>query len=223
MKQTCQCCGTCCRNGGPPLHGEDHSLVTSGVLSFKDLITVRRGELVVPPMASKPIVAKSEWIKIQGQGSQWCCKFLNNISNECTIYKNRPISCRVLKCWDTDAILAMAGHDLLSRMDLIDDNDPLLPFVQLQEEQIPLPDFVEIQDALNESEAHPGLLQSLSIMVQDDLHIREKVHHTFKLSVATELFYFGRPLFQLLFPLGIETCETHHSITLRFRSPEKFP
>ena len=98
MKEQCDCCGTCCRNGGPPLHKPDKPLVASGVLTFEDLVTVRRGEMVMPPMAKEPVTAQVEWIKVQGRSGQWCCRFLDMSSNTCTIYQNRPLSCRTLKC-----------------------------------------------------------------------------------------------------------------------------
>lgn len=218
MKQECQCCGTCCRNGGPPLHGEDLPLVESGILSFEDLVTIRSGELVVPPMATRPVIAQTEWIKVQGQGTQWCCRFLDIDTNKCTIYENRPVSCRALKCWDTEVIIAMAGQNLLGRLDLISPEDPLLPLVQFQEKQIPLPNLEGISDTLKNREKQQEVLGYLTAMVQDDLYLRTKAVSEFNLTLATELFYFGRPLFQLLLPLDIVTTETPHGITLQLHT-----
>ena len=218
MKQECESCGTCCRNGGPPLHAEDYTLVACGILSFEDLITVRCGEMVMPPLASEPVVARSEWIKVKGQGNQWCCRFLDLKTNFCAIYKDRPVSCRVLKCWDTDDILAMAGRNLLSRLDLIPSEDPLLPLVELQENNSPVPNLEEVRDTMKEEESGQEVLHYLTGKVQDDLHLRAQAGQEFNLSVASELFYFGRPLFQILYPLGIETLETTQGITLQFHS-----
>jgi len=217
MKKQCDSCGTCCRNGGPPLHVQDIELVKRGVLAIDDLVTVRCGELVLPPLAAKPVAAQSEWIKIQGVGSEWCCRFLDVSYNTCTIYLNRPSSCRALKCWDTDEIIAMAGHDLLSRSDLIDSEDPILQFVQLQEKKCPVPDLENIVAILTEEDQRNKLLEELTGLVNVDLQIRSQATKEFNLSVARELFYFGRPLFHLFYPLGIVTVETHQGVELQFQ------
>ena len=216
-EKKCDCCGTCCRNGGPPLHVQDIELVRTGGLVVDDLVTVRCGELVLPPLATKPVPAQSEWIKIQGVGSDWCCRFLDASSNSCTIYKQRPSSCRALKCWDTDEIMAMAGRDLLARSDLINSDDPILQFVQLHEKRCPVPDMENIVDTLIEDKQRNKVLKELTGLVKDDLQIRTQVVKEFNVSVARELFYFGRPLFQLLHPLGIAAVETPHGVVLQFR------
>jgi len=217
MKTQCECCGTCCRNGGAPLHVQDIGLVTSGVLTFDDLVTIRRGELVVPPLAREPIPARSEWIKIRGDGPSWCCVFLDVSSNTCTIYDNRPLSCKLLKCWDTAELLAIAGRDLLTRLDLIDSADPLLDIVRTHEEFCPVPDLEEVSLLAADQAGRDDLLRELARLVEVDLLIRSDVIRKFNLPVSREIFYFGRPLFQLLDPIGIAAVETPRGITLHFR------
>ena len=217
MKKKCDCCGTCCRNGGPPLHVQDIELIRAGFLVFDDLVTVRRGELVLPPLATEPVAAQSEWIKIQGVGGGWCCRFLDSSSNACTQYAHRPVSCRALKCWDAEDILAMAGRDLLDRFDLIDSDDPVLPLVQLQEKSCPVPDMENIIAQLTCESERNQLLWALTCLVENDLQIRAQAAREFNISVARELFYFGRPLFQIFFPLGINMAETPQGIELRYR------
>jgi len=217
MKKQCDSCGTCCRNGGPPLHVQDIELVRTGVLAIDNLVTVRCGELVLPPLATKPVPAQSEWIKIQGVGSDWCCRFLDISSNSCSIYKDRPSSCRALKCWDTNEIIAMAGRNLLARSDLIDSDDPMLQLVQLHGKRCPVPDMVNIAARLTEDEQRNKLLKEFAGLVKVDLQVRTQAVREFNISVARELFYFGRPLFQLFHPLGIVTFETRQGVELKFR------
>ena len=217
MKTECECCGTCCRNGGPPLHLQDAELVKSGRLKFEDLVTIRCGELVLPPLASQPVSARSEWIKIKGVGREWCCRFLDAAANTCTIYQNRPVSCRTLKCWDTNEILAMAGRELLSRADLVAATDPLLPLLHLHDKQCPVPDMEDIVASLNDEKDRDQLLSELRGTVESDLRIRSQAVREHNISLELELFYFGRPLFQLLQPLGIAVTETPRGIALSFR------
>lgn len=195
---------------------QDVELIRLGVLQFDDLVTVRRGEMVLPPMATIPVPAQTEWIKIQGVGGEWCCRFLDPVSNTCTIYENRPASCRALKCWDTTEILAMAGRGLLCRTDLIESDDPLLPLVQLQEEQAPVPDLEKIVDVIESDVGRDQVLHELNSLVQKDMMVRTQAVRDYNISVARELFYFGRPLFQVLHPLGLVIKETSKGIVLQF-------
>jgi len=217
MKQQCDCCGTCCRNGGPPLHKSDIGLVKTGILNFSDLVTVRRGELVLPPLATRPVSAEVEWIKIQGRDGDWCCRFLVTASNTCAIYENRPVSCRALKCWDTVEILAMSGRDLLCRSDLISLDDPLWPLVEAHEQICPVPDLEKLVRELAGGDRSDAILRELAGLVTVDLQVRSRAVQEFKLTVARELFYFGRPLFQILQPLGIMPHETPVGLELKYQ------
>ena len=208
MKTACDRCGTCCRQGGPALHGEDRKLVLSGRLKFEDLITVRRGELAVEPLAVKPTPVKQEFLKIQGRGADWCCTLYDEESSLCTIYEDRPLACELLECWNPDAVLAITGQDLLTRFDCIGEEDPLLPVIRFHEEQCSCPDMHEIEEQLEGGGLGQNRLAELTAVVNMDLAIRERAIHDFGLSVPLELFYFGRPLFHLLAPLGIRCRES---------------
>jgi hypothetical protein len=61
------------------------------------------------------------------------------------------------------------------------------------------------------------LMKDLTLLVKGDLHIRALAVREFNISVAGELFYFGRPLFQLFIPLDIVTTETAAGLQLQFR------
>ncbi len=54
IKQACDRCGTCCRQGGPALHIQDRHLVAPGFLGFDVLVTIRRGELARYPLSDRP-------------------------------------------------------------------------------------------------------------------------------------------------------------------------
>jgi Fe-S-cluster containining protein len=217
LKTQCDCCGTCFRNGGPPLHVEDIELVRSGYLVVDDLVTIRRGEMVLAPLAADPSPAQTNWLKIQGAEGEWRCRFLDTLSNTCTIYEHRPLSCRALRCWDTGEILAMAGHGLLCLADLMESNDPLWPLVLLQEKSCPVPDMKNIISTVIVHTERIRMLSDLTMMVENDLRIRAQAAREFNISVARELFYFGRPLFQLLVPLGIVMTQTPKGIDLQYR------
>jgi len=59
-----------------------------------------------------------------------------------------------------------------------------------------------------------SLLEELTRQVNLDLTSRNQAAGVRALGVAEELFYFGRPLFQLLMPLGIQVRESSVGLEL---------
>jgi len=218
LKNGCDSCGTCCMSGGPALHAEDFDLVASGMLSLNNLVTIRQGEMVYQPLSDQPEAAEKEFIKIQGRGADWCCMFFDRLSSNCTIYDNRPVACRLLKCWDTEDILSITGKGLLSRFDLIKNDDPLLASVHRHEEECPVPKMDKIALMLDSAEQRDKILEELSRLVNTDLRIRALAAGDHNLTVSMELFYFGRPIFQLLVPAGITCKESLVGLSLNFNS-----
>ncbi len=218
LKSSCDRCGGCCREGGPALHSQDLDLVLKGGLRLEDLITVRRGELALQPQARSAQPVTEEFVKLNGQGSDWCCRFYDHAQAACTIYGHRPVACGLLDCIHPGELLAIAGRDLLSRFDLVADDDPLLSLIELHEEQCPCPQLADVLGdlAVNNKE----MLEQLSRLVNRDLAVRNKAAGEFGLCVDRELFYFGRPLFQLLQQLGITVTETLQGLNLEYR-PEQ--
>ena len=215
MKDGCQQCGTCCEKGGPTLHRQDRYLLEKGVLAMDDLITIRDGELVIQLESGRPEPTDREFIKIRGRNRDWCCRFLEQTERTCTIYQDRPLACRLLKCWDPGEVSELSGTNLLSRLDLIAEDDPVLPLVRLHQQRCPLPDMVEIKVQLSSSGGRDEKLSQLSRMVEEDLQVRAVAAARFNLPVDREMFYFGRPLFQLLAPLGVRLHESGEGIELR--------
>lgn len=216
MKTECDKCGTCCEKGGPALHIEDRELLASGIIGLGDLVTIRRGEMVVQLDSGRPETTEVELIKLQGRDQQWCCRFLDPATRTCTIYEQRPQVCRLMKCWDPEEARQLAGKKLLSRFDLIPENDPLLPLIRLHDQQCALPDMVEIAAQLGQEGQRNRILAELKGMVEKDLLLRTFAIDQHQLSLPLELFYFGRPLFQLLQPLGVRVMETADGITLQY-------
>jgi Fe-S-cluster containining protein len=211
----CKRCGTCCQKGGPALHGPDLDLVRSGLLPLAGLITIRQGELAYNPRTDRIEPLFSELVKIRGTGREWCCCYYDPASRGCTIYKNRPMACGVLKCWQPEATLALAGRDLLDRLDILEDDDLLRSLVLEHEQLCPCPDLQEIEKELNKQAA--TLLQSLESQVNTDLAFRDRVVKKIDLPLDFELFLFGRPLFQLLQSFGVGFSESSQGLRLTMR------
>ena len=218
MKQQqteCYRCGVCCQKGGPALHGQDLALVRSGHLPIEDLITIRCGELAHNPLTGRIEPVSEELVKIRGSGQEWCCCYYEPTSKGCSIYGKRPLSCGVLKCWQPEETLALVGRDLLSRLDILEDDNPFRLHVQEHERLCPCPDMGEVQKNLAEQAG--SALRSLEVLVNSDIAFRNRLVQECNLPLARELFLFGRPIFQLLQPLGVLVSESPQGLRLAIR------
>ena len=122
----CDGCGTCCRKGGPLLHGEDAPLVAQGHVPLVRLVTLRRGELVHDPVAGRVLPLEEEAVKVQGTGEPgqpWRCVFHRETGQDghggCGVYAQRPAQCRALFCKDTSALEALYAVRRLDRTALL--------------------------------------------------------------------------------------------------------
>lgn len=217
LKESCDCCGTCCRKGGPALHKEDYSLLQKNIISPGSLITLRKGEYAHQPMSDTPKPLQQELIKIRGRGGDWCCLFFDNEKSVCTIYDQRPIACRLLKCWDPEDILAITEKNLLQRLDLIPEEFPLRELIIKHESECSVTKVNSLVEKLRETKEQKAILDELSGLVNVDLKVREYAAVTYKLSLESEMFYLGRPLFQLLHAFNITVTETPHGISLQYK------
>lgn len=213
-KQACDRCGSCCLQGGPALHGSDITLLHSGQLQRHHLVTIRKGELAFPPFADRPAPVTAEFLKLQGRQGSWCCMFYDEQARACTIYDQRPMACGLFDCTAPEPMLAITGKDLLTRYDCIDPDDLLLPSVQLHDREFPCPDMAAITSGLNTPADRASLLAELTLQVNGELAFRQRLAARRRFSVAVEMFYFGRPLFQLLLPLGVKIREIPDGLLL---------
>ena len=214
VQQACRRCGECCRKGGPALHGPDLEFIRSGAIPRSGLITLRKGELAHDPTVGGLTPLAQELIKIKGTGREWNCCYYDGQGKGCTIYKQRPIACRVLKCWDPDELLEMVNRDTLTRLDILEEDDPLISLVKEHDRLFPCPDMAELgTGGIGLREERKREIRSL---VNGDLRFRDRMVKEYGLKLSDELFYFGRPLFQLLQPLGIRISESPVGVELHW-------
>jgi Fe-S-cluster containining protein len=204
-EKTCSRCGTCCTKGGPALHLEDLSLIREGKITRENLITIRMGELVYKPFASNPEPVKCELVKICGIGREWQCHFFEGEGKGCAIYEHRPQACRELQCWNTEAVEGLVEKDTISRFDIIDKDEPIYAFIERHDKKCRCPDIYGLYEAaLVERFPEAGEFEDI---VNTDIAIRTEALSALKISLAEELFYFGRPIFQLLQQIGARVTE----------------
>lgn len=208
----CLRCGVCCEKGGPALHIQDLPLVQKKHLEINQLITIRKSELAHDPVTDDVKPVTSELVKIRGDRGEWCCCFYDRKKKGCGIYGHRPLACRTLKCWDTDDILKLSGRDLITRLDIMEKDNPLRAIIMEHEHLFPCPDLVMLSQ--DNSHSLDKIIPELEKIVVGDLHYRSRIISAFNLSVEEEAFYFGRPVFQLIEPFGFMIQETAKGITV---------
>jgi Fe-S-cluster containining protein len=207
-------CGTCCTKGGPTLHGEDRQIILEGHIGTEHLITIRKGELAYTPAGEGLQPVPRELVKIAGKGRGWECLFLDNAGSGCMIYEQRPLECRILKCWDTSELLSVIYKDPLTRADIIDAEDPIRELIDVHEKRCPVQDMEDILSSLSHRDDIATSLKKLEALIQEDLSIRTEAVSHYTLPLTAELFLLGRPLFVLLSGRGIAVREKHGRIHL---------
>ncbi|MCP3888357.1 MAG: YkgJ family cysteine cluster protein [Desulfobulbaceae bacterium] len=210
---SCKKCGNCCEKGGPALHIPDLKSIKNGNIPISSLITIRKGELVHNPLVDRIKATTVELVKLVGTGRTWdCCYYKPGTG--CTIYEHRPHACRVLKCWDTGEILALVEKDTLDRFAILEKDDPLIPIIREHERICPCDGLEFIQ--ANRTTLSANKKAEIEKIIRLDLRFRSRVINDFGLKLNEEMFYFGRPIFQLLSPFGVHIYESGDDIHVKW-------
>jgi Fe-S-cluster containining protein len=199
----CRRCGTCCKKGGPSFHRADKALIEKGVIHSKYLYTIRKGEMAYDNVKQCLEPVSSDIIKLKGKGESWTCILFDEKQNACTIYENRPIECRALKCWDTEALEALYTRKRLNRKDLIADIEGLWSIIKDHQARCNYETIQKLMHAMNSGKGGVAR-QKLAEIIQFDIEIRKLVVSRGGLDVEMLDFLFGRPLKQTLKNLGLK-------------------
>jgi Fe-S-cluster containining protein len=209
----CIRCGACCEKGGPGFHIEDRLLIEKGVIPSKFLYTIRKGELARDNVKGRLMAVDSDIIKIKGKKSRWTCIFFDEINKDCTIYDDRPLECRVLKCWDTRKLERCYERARLTRKDLVSQVKGLWDLIGYHQARC---DYKKIRQLIKDlsgvktSHARRKLLE----VIRYDLEIRNLVVSRGGLDADMLDFLFGRPLTQTLGNFGIKVHQEGTKIRL---------
>jgi len=217
----CRRCGTCCKKGGPALHIKDLSLVENGVIHTRYLYTLRKGEPAYDNVKGHLVPVTGELIKIKGRATTWSCIFYDENTNACKIYANRPIECRVLKCWDTRAIENMYAENRLTRRHLMSGVKGLWGLIETHEARCDyalIKGMVQNMDPGCKNAAATNLLE----IIQYDTQIRRLVVEKSGVSEDMTDFLFGRSLLETITTLGMRVKRSDKMYQLvPFRSTGK--
>lgn len=194
----CIRCGKCCEKGGPSLHTEDLSLVESGVVLLRDLYTIRQGETAFDNVRGNLFPVTSDIVKIKSKKGSRACVFMDRKDKKsvCAIYQNRPLECRVLKCWDTREIEQVYNTDRITRKEIFGRTEGLWELVKSHQIQCAGERIERLarQIKLGNEDAHERIREIISY----DSHIRSLVSEKGKLDPEICDFLFGRPMKQIV-------------------------
>ncbi len=199
----CLRCATCCRKGGPSLHGDDRLLVEQGLIPAKHLFTIRRGETAWDNVRGALAPVERDHIKIKGTGSSWTCRYLDEGSGDCRIYERRPLECRLLRCWDTAALERVYGRNLLARRDLLGGIEGLWDLVADHESRCDYDKARRLIRSFNDDRRGEAR-RELTAMIRYDEEIRRLVLDRAGLDAEMLEFLFGRPMSRTLGALGLK-------------------
>lgn len=188
----CRRCGECCHNGGPALHEADRSLVESGVIHTRYLYTIRKAEYVHDNVLDVIQPAHAEIIKIKGKPGTWECIFLQKKDKQCRIYTQRPLECRVLKCWDTSEIEAVYKEKRLTRQDLLSQVEGLWDLIADHDRHCTYTVINRAVRNLNSDSTESAVI--IAEIVEYDNALRQLVVEKGLVSEDMVDFLFGRPL-----------------------------
>ena len=199
----CMRCGTCCEKGGPSFHREDRLLIENGGIPSKYLYTIRRGEHAYDNVKGCLAPVVSDIIKIKGREGSWTCIFFDADSKACSIYDDRPLECRALKCWDTGQLEQIYDHNRLSRKDVLSQVKGLWELIEDHQARC---DYADIKILIadiggpHQERARKKLVE----IIQYDAEIRKLVVENGGLKPEMLDFIFGRPLTETLPGYGIK-------------------
>ncbi len=202
-RDTCLRCGTCCEKGGPCFHQEDRILIERGQIPSKYLYTIRKGEHAFDNVKERLVPVASDIIKIRGQKGGWACIFYDSRKRAFTIYSDRPLECRVLKCWDTGELERIYSGNRLTRQDLLSQVKGLWDLVSDHQARC---DYAKIKKLINDLDGpHKGRARKkLLEIIQYDAEFRKLVVAKGNLDPAMLDFLFGRPLTETLPNYGVK-------------------
>lgn len=192
----CQRCGTCCRKGGPAFHLEDRSIIEEGIIALADLYTIREGEPAYDNVSGQVKPVAGDIIKIKSHPDSSVCRFYNRNDPVCTIYDDRPLECRVLKCWDIKEIAQIYDVDRLDRKTLLENMGGLMELVVMHQQECA---YAKVDLLVKENDT-----SGLSYMLRYDRQIRELTIEKTSMDRQVLEFLFGEPLTKTIRRFGIK-------------------
>jgi len=186
-------------------------LIEKGMIPSRYLYTIRKGELAHDNIKGCLMPVDSDIIKIKGKEQSWTCIFFDEPAKGCTIYDNRPLECKALKCWDTRELEQIYAKKRLTRKDRIAEVKGLWNLIKDHQARC---DFTKIQRLIDDlTGAKKNHAQrKLREIIRYDAEIRKLVVARGGLDAEMLDFLFGRPLTKILSSYGVKVHQSGEKI-----------
>ncbi|GAQ95295.1 putative zinc- or iron-chelating domain-containing protein [Thermodesulfovibrio aggregans] len=196
----CERCGECCRRDTPVILKDDMELLRRGVISEKDIYTIREDEKIRSFIDGDTYYSSMELIKIRPIfGSSTCLFYDPEVG--CTIYEMRPTVCREFECWSQNITITGLEARRLTRYDLFGSIDIIKEAIDKHEEKCSLNkfnDFVE-EFASGKEENFEKIVE----MIVYDNALREWIKEKLEIEDSVLPLLFGRSLMEIAPLYGI--------------------
>jgi len=198
----CIRCGKCCTGSSPSLLKEDLALFASGVLSYSNTITVRKGERIRSHSDGHIYESFMELIKIRCKEQGPVCVFYND--DGCGIYENRPTQCRQYECWRPLDLYGGLENNALGREELFGSVDMLMEIIRRHEEKCSYEKLSGAFDrlAVGDEDAVEGIMD----MLQYDTYMRPFLQEKLNLPGDVLDLLLGRPLTDTVNEFGFKVA-----------------
>lgn len=206
QRTECVRCGQCCLKSSPTLQQEDIILIEQGVITLKDLFTIRQGELAADPIKGGPVIIGKEIIKVREKENGGCV-FYQEDRHSCAIYRNRPAQCAALKCWDTGDFMKVFSRPKAQRKGILKDPE-LLDLIEEHEKRC---GFKRLEGLVKSIEKDgESAVEELIRLLRFDLALRPNAALAFKLDTGELDFVLGRPLIDTIAMFGLQVKKEHN-------------
>ncbi|MGB5984783.1 MAG: hypothetical protein WBG37_05710, partial [Desulfobacterales bacterium] len=166
------------------------------------LETLRQGQKVRDNVRNELIRLTSDIIKIKSVAGNSACIYLTP-AHTCEIYDQRPQECRLLKCWDTEALVHSYRRNRLTRRDLIGNIPKLWDLVQTHQTRCDYARIYPLIQTLRDHAAPSKVPPELGEIIAYDAHFRTLIAEKAPQFKNQILFLLGQPLVTSLAPLGL--------------------
>jgi Fe-S-cluster containining protein len=201
----CVQCGQCCRNTSPTLHLDDLELITADRIQPGQLRTLRAGEPVHSPFDGRLFYLNEERIKLREKPGGSTCLFLDEQSDQCTIWPDRPVQCRAQACWDPEPAREVLKQPVLNRRHILGGLDSLVQLLDEHDRRCSHEQLRKVFEDLKTSqgEAVEPVLEAIAF----EDHFRGFVAEQFNLPAGSMDFFFGRSFVSMLRLFGFKVEE----------------
>ncbi len=196
----CLRCGECCQKSSPTLYIDDLGIIRRGIIKRTELITLRCREIGFSNVTNDLVVLTEERVKVKEKQGNRHCLFFNPEDRSCRIYDNRPLQCRVMECWNPNEYQSLDSRRFLSRKDLLNPDDPLIPLIEAHEKHCALSRLQKALSRIRQGDIS-AREEALDIIFYDQ-HLRRLLDDQKGIRPENQVFLIGRPLSELIPSLG---------------------